>query len=129
MWGHSSVEIFAIKWSLIIIDLQVLLHLRSTADFISIINAKEKAKKDFPSLLSIFEHTSQRIPKNYLKNLFNLSANPTKLANTLRQFVGCCRRIVWVCLTILRGWCLKAYVSYKTLIYYSKGYLTTVQYW
>ena len=30
-----------------------------------------------------------------------LSANPTKWSNTLKQFVGFCRRIVWVCLTIL----------------------------
>ena len=32
-----------------------------------------------------------------------LSANPTKWPNTLKQFVG----NVWVCLTILWGWCLK----------------------
>ena len=25
-----------------------------------------------------------------------LSANPTKWSNTLKQFVGCCRQIVWV---------------------------------
>ena len=30
-----------------------------------------------------------------------LSANPTKWSNTLKQFVGCCRPIIWVCLTIL----------------------------
>ena len=30
-----------------------------------------------------------------------LSANPTKWSSTLKQFVGFCRRIVWVCLTIL----------------------------
>ena len=33
--------------------------------------------------------------------------NPTKLSNTLKQFVSCCWQIVWVCLTILWGWCLK----------------------
>ena len=33
--------------------------------------------------------------------------NPWKWPNTLKQFVGCCRRIVWVCLTALRGWILK----------------------
>ena len=32
-----------------------------------------------------------------------LSANPAKQSNTLKQFVSCCRRIVWVCLTILLG--------------------------
>ena len=36
-----------------------------------------------------------------------LSASPTKLSNTLKQFVGNSRRSVWVCLTILWGWCLK----------------------
>ena len=35
-----------------------------------------------------------------------LSANPTKWLNILKQFVGCCRRIVWVSLTILWDWCL-----------------------
>ena len=42
------------------------------------------------------------IPQIVLKNftVFNpLSANPTKWSNTL-----CCRRIVWVYLTILWGW-------------------------
>ena len=33
-----------------------------------------------------------------------LSANPTKLLNTLNHFVSCCRQTVWVCLTILWGW-------------------------
>ena len=36
-----------------------------------------------------------------------LRANPTKWSNTFKQFVSCCRRIVWVCLTILWGWRLK----------------------
>ena len=36
-----------------------------------------------------------------------LSANHTKWSNTLKQFVGKNRRIVWVCLTILWGWHLK----------------------
>ena len=36
-----------------------------------------------------------------------LSANFTKWSNTLKQFVGFGRQIVWVYLTILQGWCLK----------------------
>ena len=36
-----------------------------------------------------------------------LSTNPTKWSEILKQFVGFCRRIVWVCLTILWGLCLK----------------------
>ena len=40
--------------------------------------------------------------------IFNaLSTNPIKWSNTLKQFVGDSRRIAWVCLTILLGWCLK----------------------
>ena len=37
-----------------------------------------------------------------LYNPFNpLSTSLTKWSNTLKQFVGCCRRIVWVCLNVL----------------------------
>ena len=36
-----------------------------------------------------------------------LSAKHTKWSKTLKQFVGCCRQIIWVCLTILWGWRLK----------------------
>ena len=35
------------------------------------------------------------------------SANLTIWPNTFKQFVGCYRRIVWVCLTISWGWLLK----------------------
>ena len=41
----------------------------------------------------------------------SLSANPTKRSNTLKQFVGNSRQIVWVCLTILCGWRLKVSLS------------------
>ena len=40
-------------------------------------------------------------------NINPLSANPTKWSNTLKQFVGFCRRIVLVCLIILWGWGLQ----------------------
>ena len=36
-----------------------------------------------------------------------LSANPTKWSNRLKQFLGFCRQIIWVCLIILWGWRLK----------------------
>ena len=36
-----------------------------------------------------------------------LSTNFTKWSNTLKQFVGCYRQIVWVCLTILWDWRFK----------------------
>ena len=41
-------------------------------------------------------------------NSNSLSANPTKWSNTLKQFVGFFRRIVWVSSTILWGWHLKS---------------------
>ena len=47
-----------------------------------------------------------------------LSVNPTKWLNTLKQFVGYSRRIVWVCLTILWGWRLKAYLFSQNLSSY-----------
>ena len=34
------------------------------------------------------------------KCLNHLSANRAKWSNTLKQFVGCCRQFVWVCLVI-----------------------------
>ena len=36
-----------------------------------------------------------------IESFDSLSANPTKWSNTRKQFVDCCRQIVWVCLTIL----------------------------
>ena len=36
-----------------------------------------------------------------------VNANPREWSNTLKQFVGYCPRIVWVCLTILWSWGLK----------------------
>ena len=41
-----------------------------------------------------------------------LSANLTKWSYTLKQFVGCCRRIVWVCLTILWVWRWKGWYNF-----------------
>ena len=35
-------------------------------------------------------------------------------SNTLKQFVGCCRQIVSVYLTILWGWCLKVNIFIQT---------------
>ena len=47
--------------------------------------------------------------------LNSLSANPSKRSNTNKQFVCNNRRIVWVCLTILWGWCWKGYHCGKFL--------------
>ena len=43
----------------------------------------------------------------YLLGIHSLSANPTKWSNTLKQFFGNIRGIVWLYLTILWGWHLK----------------------
>ena len=48
---------------------------------------------------------SPRYPSECDNNL--LSANPAKWSNTLKQIIGCCQEIVWVCLIILWGWRLK----------------------
>ena len=59
-------------------------------------------KKEFESFLELGECLLQN-------SLFiSLSANPTKWLNTLKQFVGCWRRIFYVCLTILSDSCLKS---------------------
>ena len=44
---------------------------------------------------------------NQLVSFNPLSTKFTKWSNTLKQFVGFCRRIVWVCLTILWDWHLR----------------------
>ena len=44
----------------------------------------------------------------FVSGRFNpLSTNPTKWSNTLNQFVGCCRRIISVCLTNFVGLAIK----------------------
>ena len=50
------------------------------------------------SVTAIFTHHALS------EHLNPLSTNPTKWSNTLKQFVGFFRRIVWVCLTILWDW-------------------------
>ena len=57
------------------------------------------------------KHGNKKIKKlkNKNKKILNpYSANSTKWSNTLKQFVGFCQRIVWMCLAILWGWCLKS---------------------
>ena len=58
-----------------------------------------------PFSISVFAPNCHTQPFREL--LEPLSSNPTKWLNTLKQFVGFCRLIVSVCLTILWGWCLK----------------------
>ena len=46
----------------------------------------------------VFENVHESLLKEsiVLKCLNPLSANPTKWLNTLKQFAGCCQRIVWM---------------------------------
>ena len=53
------------------------------------------------------------------KYIIPWSADPTKWSNTTKQFVGSCRQIVWVCLTILWGSRLKGYwIISRICLYY-----------
>ena len=42
---------------------------------------------------------SQEAVVEVWQGLNTLGDNPTEWSNTLKEFVGCCRRIVWLCLT------------------------------
>ena len=42
-----------------------------------------------------------------------LSANPTKWSNTLKQFLGCCRRLVWARLIIFWGGASRVKVQHR----------------
>ena len=56
------------------------------------------------------------VPTQVVMKRFNpLSAKSTKWPNTLKQFVSYCRRIVWMCLTILWLWHLKVLMSQKNV--------------
>ena len=60
------------------------------------------------------------IKKSHILN--PLSASPTKWSNTLKQFVAICRRIVWVCLTILWNW---HQLLFRFIDFYFSVYLAT----
>ena len=67
-----------------------------------------KNKDSLKALLILIIVRKAKIRRYNLKIKINhLSINPTKWSNSLKQFVDCCRRIVWVSLTILWGWRLK----------------------
>ena len=63
------------------------------------------------------------------KLFFNLlSAKPTQWSNTLKQFFGNSRRIVWVCLTIFQVGALKCYLKKFLVRHYSASINLTQQY-
>ena len=79
-------------------------------------------KRIFKVVLSYIQETRAR----FNVSLFNpLSANPTKWSNTLKPFVDSCRRIVWVCLAILWGWCLNSHIRASTFNSWSKNVFTS----
>ena len=62
-------------------------------------------KHVFVSCISAF--ADKKLYHDLEKRNLTLSAKPTKWSNTLKQFVGCRRRMAQVCLTNLWGWQLK----------------------
>ena len=75
-----------------------------------LLNWKEPSE-DNPSITGFLYFNALKhliIPSNKEENIDTkwvtpLSTNPTKCSNTLKQLVGCCQQIAWVCLTILKG--------------------------
>ena len=71
---------------------------------------------------TILNNTIQFNLSNYSYEILNtLSANPTKWWNTLKEFIACYRRIIWVCLTIKWGWRLKR-IRWSQFQYVSKTF-------
>ena len=58
-----------------------------------------------PMMVSVRQRLFSRFRTFSFLTIF--SANTTKWSNTFNQYIGCCQRIVRVCLTILWGWRLK----------------------
>ena len=52
----------------------------------------------------LYESSLGTVKKNVALLVEPLSGSPPKWSNTLKQLVGCCRKLAWVCLTILWGW-------------------------
>ena len=79
---------------------------------VNILNTTLRKKCPYSEL---FWSTFSSIRTDYgqILRIFLRSANPTKWSNTLKQFVGYCQWIVWVCLTIFGSCCLKRQDSVK----------------
>ena len=64
-----------------------------------------RKRKNFAAIITYLSKAFGFFPHYLVIAKLNLlSANPAKWSNTLKQFVGKSRQIVWVCLTILWGW-------------------------
>ena len=88
-----------------IVNIKIIFYWPTSTIFLIIIcfsNSSINAKKKFwgvPHLLHMC--------MIFWKLLNPLCTNPTKWSETLKQFVSKSPQIVWVCLTILSGWCLR----------------------
>ena len=71
----------------------------------------------FKKNVNMVNADKKRISRLYYPHVNLLSASPTKWSNTLKQFVGFCRRIVWMCFTMLSGLALKGLTSFMFLKY------------
>ena len=99
-WNHTSAWVFPCKFTAYFQNTFLKEHLWRAASMIN---------------TAVYEHDTATINHDSNSNSNNniytwlnpLSANPANWSNTLKQFVGRCQRIIWVCLTILQGWCLK----------------------
>ena len=99
-WNHTSAWVLPCKFTACFQNTFLKEHLWRAAS----VNNTVVYEHDTATI----NHDSNSNSNNNICTWLNpLSANPTKWSNILKQFVGCCRRIVWVCLTILQSWHLK----------------------
>ena len=96
----------------IIFDIKISCNFSPQKSYLTFINHyKHNTTKNWlvrrGAIMTLVSRNFDPVPKNLNNVLFNvlvtytnrfnpLSANPSKWSNTLKQFVGCCRRIVWV---------------------------------
>ena len=113
---HFLYKNIFLKWDIFYISIYVFLCKKSFFSVKKIFNIKLFfhikiffQKKLFFKLVlqQMNNHIFLQNNSNYIVSFNPLNANPTKWSNTLKQFIGCCRRIFWVCLNILWGWRLK----------------------
>ena len=97
-WNHTSARVFPCKFTACFQNTFLKEHLWRAA---SVINTVVYEYDTATSNHDRISNSNNNIIYTWLNPL---STNPAKWSNTLKQFVGCCLRIVWVCLTILQSW-------------------------
>ena len=101
---HEKVKSFVLPWFCKLIDWQFLYDWNVGAKCTKLKNCKYMATLQNKYTKSVCwvdynKYKSAPLISFWYVNL--LSADPRKWSNKLRQYVGFCRRTVWVCLTIL----------------------------